>query len=831
MWRRVSANRLNWSQGHEGKGNVYDDGSISTWNIDEVSEPHHQEVAQQEGEYQPVFLFYITNDGGVNDGGLSFNNLTAKPDTTIIAEICAQDPSLYDASDEEVDLNTETTPRQDDYSHAQDLLDMVSKVAGMGAMHSEFKIPRHIRRDIRRWADRLDWPEGSEKDDARKYHITILTFEEYCEDFIKFMSNEIKGREFNFKSTGMELFENGFVVLRLECPEWEELAVRWGELATNRELEPHRFPGGPKCHITIGNVPEQQWPQGVPDPHVEFSTKMFNVNINKKSDAPRYQPGQEMPTGLPRPVAPLNGTPRPVPWSQDSQLEGGEVPWAQTHDDNRVDVARYNSLCLLCGDPVDNGVVICRNNPRYPMLPKYTFDHLREGEGNIVDNAPLHERCGKITMAHCPHLNNDTHQLAPYSSEGFDDFADGFEFESSAKPQAPLSDQELIELAKAYVPTETLASHNGSTGKEDGARTPRYQSSFSDSASDDAPTDIAGELAAWLKSIPGENQTVLPIHHRSEDDISPQPRPPASYGPHIDPPSHPFKPFDQFAEGVTSRQAAGEDEPGPMWPEWETTNWRTEQEVMPQLQAAYQDAIEEIGMGIRIDDVEESFEQAMKAYQVAPDVIDKYLTRMRQEAMDATPYQWGRDDRQMQIEEGGQKVYPWFNDANPNQNFVMPQGWERTQAEEEALIWQQMNSLLDAVRRGRDSNVALGMFESFLKGYKIPIDRSQEATAHFKQLLQQVMDQEPSYQEGQPFTVPNEWTAALRRIASIVLGNCETCGIDHPPDTTCPDDYAAAKRHWYDSVWSEPGSPTEFPHQPQHWRQDSAPDVNQAQGH
>ena len=39
------ANRLNWTPGRQGKGNWYQNGDISTWNVDEEMSPHHHEIA------------------------------------------------------------------------------------------------------------------------------------------------------------------------------------------------------------------------------------------------------------------------------------------------------------------------------------------------------------------------------------------------------------------------------------------------------------------------------------------------------------------------------------------------------------------------------------------------------------------------------------------------------------------------------------------------------------------------------------------------------------------------------------------------------------------
>ncbi len=284
------ANRLNWSPGHEGKGNFYKNGEISTWNTDDTLSPHHQEMSDRDGQGGMLtnlgMLFYITPEGGIHDGGLGFNNRTAMTDEQVIATIIAQDPHLYDGR-EESEANTFANPPRVEtpsggYGHAWNLMTSAVDKSNWADCHAELKIPKDVRYKIRKWVDKLKWSEGSTKDDARLYHITVLSIDEYDEDFVRWMKMRINGRSFHFKSTGMDLFgpEKNIVVLRLECPEWRALAIEWGEEAEARSLSPRRFPNGPRAHITIGKTADGKWPQGVPDPHIEFDTATFNINKN-----------------------------------------------------------------------------------------------------------------------------------------------------------------------------------------------------------------------------------------------------------------------------------------------------------------------------------------------------------------------------------------------------------------------------------------------------------------------------------------------------------------------------------------------------------------------
>lgn len=294
------ANQFGWSLGHEGKGNVYDDGSISTWNTRNAS-PHHYEVGQRD-EKIPRFHFYISPEGGLWDGGTTFNNQTPHTDDQVVANIVAQHSAIWDGRHElGEDLGSDWAPEGrvempgGGFGHADALLHMTHKLASSGwaDFHTEFKIPRGVRKQIRRWVDRLKWPEGSEKIDAREYHITVLDMDKYDEDFAKWARKRVQGKTLAFKSQSMDMF-NEFVVVRLECPVWDEIARDWTEEAEKRGLEPHTFPGGPKAHISVGKSPNGKWPQGIPNPHVKFETRMFNIKRNSMwHEAMPYYPGWE----------------------------------------------------------------------------------------------------------------------------------------------------------------------------------------------------------------------------------------------------------------------------------------------------------------------------------------------------------------------------------------------------------------------------------------------------------------------------------------------------------------------------------------------------------
>lgn len=154
------------------------------------------------------------------------------------------------------------------------------KVADFSDLHTELKLPEEVAADVREWVDKLDWPKGSKKEDRRNYHITILSIDNDCEDFREWMTEEMKGKTFDFESTGLDLF-NECVVLKLDSDQWKNLAVAWGKRAYDRGLEPRRFPGGPKAHITVGFLGEEERkPRGIQNPSLKFTTGEFNINKN-----------------------------------------------------------------------------------------------------------------------------------------------------------------------------------------------------------------------------------------------------------------------------------------------------------------------------------------------------------------------------------------------------------------------------------------------------------------------------------------------------------------------------------------------------------------------
>lgn len=131
--------------------------------------------------------------------------------------------------------------------------------------------------------------------------------------------------------------------------------------------------------------------------------------------------------GLPRPVAEdrLHKL-RPVPWTQkDGQ-------WGVGDSLGRLSQAQNKSLCLVCGEKVDEGLVFWDKSGTYSSEAKEPIAHaafvdLSTRANYIADGAPLHVRCAKITRAHCRTIRerfaSGQITLVPYTCEDLDSAA------------------------------------------------------------------------------------------------------------------------------------------------------------------------------------------------------------------------------------------------------------------------------------------------------------------------------------------------------------------------------------------------------------------------
>ena len=110
--------------------------------------------------------------------------------------------------------------------------------------------------------------------------------------------------------------------------------------------------------------------------------------------------------GMPRPLAPNKGALRPVPWTNADE-------WGIL-DQYRAQKCEKGSLCLVCGKPVDTGFVFTAAKHMPVLTCQDDLEH-------AVDNGPLHERCAKMTVAHCAHIRQQLFLadafMVPYERE------------------------------------------------------------------------------------------------------------------------------------------------------------------------------------------------------------------------------------------------------------------------------------------------------------------------------------------------------------------------------------------------------------------------------
>lgn len=108
--------------------------------------------------------------------------------------------------------------------------------------------------------------------------------------------------------------------------------------------------------------------------------------------------------GMPRPLARNKGTLRPVPWTNADD-------WGILND-TRSMLCEKNSRCLVCGMDVEKGKILTTSdNCPVNATQADLYDH-------AADRGPLHDRCAKMTVAHCAKVRHDvlhgTMRIIPY---------------------------------------------------------------------------------------------------------------------------------------------------------------------------------------------------------------------------------------------------------------------------------------------------------------------------------------------------------------------------------------------------------------------------------
>lgn len=589
------ANTFNWSLGHEGKGNVYNDGAISTWNLDEFDGPHHDEKAAEDGYDYPAWRFYIAPNGGLHDGGIGHRGYTPYTDDQHAADVVSQAPAVWDARNEVSDAYDDPEAWTGGFGHAERL--MLSKLASSGwaDFHTEFKIPRATRKQIRRWVDRLKWPQNHKKHDAREYHITVLDMEEYDDDFAKWAKKEVQGRELHFKSTGIDMF-NDFVVVRLECPEWEDLASKWTEEADRRGLEPHKFPGGPKAHVSVGRSHDRKWPRGIPNPNVKFRTRMFNIKRNGAWH--EAAPGDPWQPGVWGKGTYINGTPNiwevtpPDVLDKESRWhESGADPdflrsyieengpylfhetgtWDNVHKMLQHGIVPWDSPAAgslgLPPSPYENMKLQTRPGHTYMRVHRQKGENLPHVRINLEKLNPerikpdedfINDGLNATYYADNPQIPTDNWTQRDYNNLG--EWADKHNLRHPEMIQRSLNGEPYKrgQGTLAYegtIPPEALSvGPEGAYGYEQwrlhylpdwDEAVPLPQEGVT-AKIEDTPAD---DLENWLDSFRSEPAAAISPYHTDHEDFAPFVQAPVAQYPHIDPPKKPYKPYNWAEEG------------------------------------------------------------------------------------------------------------------------------------------------------------------------------------------------------------------------------------------------------------------------------------------
>ena len=778
------ANTFNWQLGHEGKGNVYPGGEISTWNTGEYAFPHHGEKAAEDELGQPAFKFYITPEGGLHDGNLGFENRSPSSDDKMIQEIVAQHPAIWDGRNSE-DMYRYEAPERTEYGHAYNLLASKLANSGWADFHTEFKIPRGVRKQIRRWVDRLKWPEGSEKMDAREYHITVLDMDTYDEDFAKWAKKRVEGKTLVFKSQSMDLF-NEFVVVRLECPVWDELAKDWTEEAEKRGLEPHTFPGGPKAHISVGKSPNKKWPQGIPNPHVKFETRMFNIKKNSMAwplDVYHVSPAsnreaieqeglrsQESSFPMYNPTNMGRGIPGNYAFDNPEDAERYAMAHAQMRN-HPMDIYRVNPAGLQIEQDPESFYIRPRNSP-HELTEEGVAPHSFE---------PAEE----IEETHSP--NYYWYRPKPEDYEGSDRDWEEDEESMDWYPTMPTAWR-----IKDHVPPQNLTHHK--------TITPEYVNNLpvdsTEVAYNDqlpwrqapepvhniqwespqayqnavnqflkvhgAETTPAEDLKSWLDSFTPKPTQPPSLHHTDGDDFTPQIVAPVVQTPHVDPPSKPYKPYNWAEEG------------------WEESPM---------------DRIAAISEGKRSGyhiDVEDDGENHLHVTAHHPEtgVVGGFnLNHWYPGEAKPTGYPQDVPNHYWQID---------------NEIEVDPEYQRQGIASD---MWDELENYIRQTYPNDQHTIDHGGFSpegsEWWRGYK---GYEREGNGIHYAAIDTHICPKCGEESNSPI--------------------CATCG--HDPQNS-PDDYQQMKNDWYDRAWSVPGNqPRPVPNQPMHWRDDHAKNVSLA---
>lgn len=102
----------------------------------------------------------------------------------------------------------------------------------------------------------------------------------------------------------------------------------------------------------------------------------------------------------------------PVPYTSEGSigLDGEQYYSVSNSDTTRQRECCRDNLCMLCGEPLTKRSVVIAcygdddNDEVVAKTPKNRF---------ALERGAFHERCGRMTLRHCPTLRDDTKKWQP----------------------------------------------------------------------------------------------------------------------------------------------------------------------------------------------------------------------------------------------------------------------------------------------------------------------------------------------------------------------------------------------------------------------------------
>lgn len=169
-------------------------------------------------------------------------------------------------------------------------------------LHVGLAVPRHSAKQIHNWVREQQWPEGTELEHPKDYHVTLLFAQNGHRQhknawWIEHMEQApvtIKG------ITAFPSSEKGgyAYVLLLDSPQIDEKAAQMQGRAKWQGLEVPEFKGGYKIHLTVAYGPSSRL-TGIKPPNFQFDVGPSSVSpLRPKSSAVRVAFDPEVETRL-----------------------------------------------------------------------------------------------------------------------------------------------------------------------------------------------------------------------------------------------------------------------------------------------------------------------------------------------------------------------------------------------------------------------------------------------------------------------------------------------------------------------------------------------------